>query len=318
MRRRGLVVRAAVVAAGGAVAARAVERRWTAADSELDPSEFVLPAGESLFVETDDGAKLAVTLAGPSDGPAVVLAHCWMGAREIWAPVAHRLVRDGHRVVLYDQRGHGSSSVGSDGFTIPRLGADLRCVAEFADVSDAVFAGHSMGGMTVMSLASHHGAVLRERGRAVVLVSTGAAGLGRGGRSDLVGQRVFEGRLLERAMRGRFGPALVRSAMGRSVRRSHLVLTRDLVVACPPASRVGWLAAIQGMDLRKGIRSIGVPTTVMVGTWDTLTPVRYAAELCEHIPEASLVKLAGHGHMLPLEAPDDVASAIAGAAAGAV
>ena len=119
---------------------------------------------------------------------------------------------------------------------------------------------------------------------------------------------------MEKAMRGRFGHALVRSAVGRGVRRSHLVLTRDLVVACPPASRVGWLAAIQGMDLRDGIRSIGVPTTVMVGTWDTLTPVRYAAELCEHIPGASLVKLPGHGHMLPLEAPDEVAAAIAEAA----
>lgn len=308
MKRRGLLVGGllAIGAAGVAVA----ERRWRAGDADLDASDFLLPAGESVFVETDDGAKLAVTIAGPVDGPAVVLAHCWMGGREIWAPVANRLVAAGCRVVLYDQRGHGSSSVGSDGFTIPRLGGDLRAVVEYADVSGAVLVGHSMGGMTVMSFASHHGDVLASRARAVVLVSTGAAGLGRGGRADRVGQRVFEGRLLERAMRGRFGHALVRSAVGRSVRRSHLVLTRDLVVACPPAARAGWLAAIQGMDLREGIRSIGVPTTVMVGTWDTLTPVRYAAELCERIPEATLVKLPGHGHMLPLEAPDDVAAAV--------
>lgn len=314
--RRGLVVGAVGAAVGAAAAAGAVvaaERRWLAADADVSPEDFVLPAGESLFVETDDGAKLGVTLAGPADGPAVVLAHCWMGGREVWAPVANRLVASGHRVVLYDQRGHGSSSVGSDGYSIPRLGADMRCVVEFADVRDAVVAGHSMGGMTVMSFATHFGDVLAARARAVVLVSTGAAGLGRGGRVDLLGRRVFEGRLLERAMRGRFGHALVRSAVGRGVRRSHLVLTRDLVVACPPAARSGWLAAIQGMDLRAGITSIGVPTTVMVGTWDRLTPVRYAAELVDHIPGAELVTLKGHGHMLPLEAPDEVAAALAAA-----
>ena len=64
-----------------------------------------------------------VTVAG--DGPPVVLAHCWTGGREVWAPVANRLVRRGHQVVLYDQRGHGSSSVGDDGLTIERLGAEL-------------------------------------------------------------------------------------------------------------------------------------------------------------------------------------------------
>ena len=111
-------------------------------------------------------------------------------------------------------------------------------------------------------------------------------------------------------MRARYGHALVRSAMGRSVRRSTMVLTRDLVLACPPAARAGWLAAINGMDLREGIRGIGAPTTVMVGTWDTLTPPRLAAELVSSIPGASLVTLPGRGHMLPLEAPDEVASAI--------
>ena len=305
-----LVAGALVGGVAAVVAARRAEQRWHAADEGFDIGELLLPAGESAFVETDDGAKLAVTVAGPADGPPVVLSHCWMGGREVWAPVAHRLVAGGHRVVLYDQRGHGSSSVGEEGFTIPRLGADLRAVLEWSGVSDAAVAGHSMGGMTIMSLASHHADVLAARARRVVLVATAAAGLTRGARVDGLGQRAFEGRVLERAMRARYGHALVRSAMGRSVRRSTIVLTRDLVVSCPPAARAGWLAAMNGMDLRSGIRGIGAPTTVMVGTWDTLTPPRLAAELVSSIPEASLVTLPGRGHMLPLEAPDEVASAI--------
>ncbi|HET8618358.1 MAG TPA: alpha/beta fold hydrolase, partial [Acidimicrobiales bacterium] len=76
-----------------------------------------VPRGRALVVTTDDGARLAVTDAGDRitlGGPApVVLAHCWTGSRAVWAPVARRLVAAGHRVVLYDQRGHGASTAGT-------------------------------------------------------------------------------------------------------------------------------------------------------------------------------------------------------------
>lgn len=61
------------------------------------------------------------------------------------APVAHRLLDAGHRVVLYDQRGHGESSLGRAPVTVERLGEDLAAVLKHLDVRDAVLAGHSMG-----------------------------------------------------------------------------------------------------------------------------------------------------------------------------
>ena len=299
---------AAVVGAG--VAARQIDKRWAAAHDPIRPHERLLPAGDGLLVAADDGAKLAVTVAG--EGPDVVLAHCWTGGREVWAPVAHRLVERGHRVVLYDQRGHGSSTVGEEGFTIPRLGADLRAVLEQVDARDAVLAGHSMGGMTIQSLAVHHLDVVHERARALVLVATAASGISQG-RRDASAARIVGGRALERAMRSPVGHALVRGSVGASVRRHHLVMTRDLFVACAPEARAGFLGAMQTMDLREGIARIGgdVRTVVVVGTHDRLTPPDRAAELVETIPGARLVTLDGAGHMLPLEEPDRVAEIIA-------
>jgi non-heme chloroperoxidase len=314
MSRGGTLALGAVGAAavGAVVATRHVERRWSSGDDPCAPADRVLPAGASHVVATDDGAELAVTVAGA--GPTVVLAHCWTGGREVWAPVAHRLVRRGHQVVLYDQRGHGSSTVGTDGFTIPRLGADLRAVLDGLDVRDAVVAGHSMGGMAVQSLATHHLPVVEQRARALVLVATAASGLGRG-RRDGRATRAVASPSLERLLRSRIGHALVRGSVGAAVHRDHLVLTRDLFVACPPASRSGWLSAMQAMDLRDGVAAIGIPTTVLVGTHDRLTPPERAAELASAIPGARLATLDGRGHMLPLEAPDEVADALAEAAA---
>lgn len=239
----------------------------------------------------------------------VVLPHCWMGSRLVWAPVAHRLVRAGRTVVLYDQRGHGESTVGSDGFTIPRLGADLKAVLEHVDASDAVLGGHSMGGMTIQSLATHHLDVVADRACAIVLVSTACGGLSQGRRDAWMAKAIGSGGVA-RAMASPLGHVLLRGTVGQHVHRSHLVLTRDLLVDTTPGARRGFLTAMQAMDLRDGIAEIGLPTTVLVGTRDTLTPPARASELVDAIPGAKLVTLDGYGHMLPLEAPDAVADAI--------
>ena len=180
MRHRGLIAVGAVTAAaiGSAViAGRSRGRAWRA---EPDPAGadddlLALPPGRSFAFTTSDGASLAVTDAGT--GPLVVLAHCYTGSRGVWAPVARRLVARGHRVVLWDQRGHGESTLGADDTTVARLGTDLRELLDHLDATDAVLAGHSMGGMTVMACVGDHRDVVARRARAVVLVSTAAAHL---------------------------------------------------------------------------------------------------------------------------------------------
>ncbi len=307
MRARTVALGLGAVTALGAAAAWRADRRWSAAEDAIRPGDLDLPDGKPLTVTTDDGAELVGSISG--EGPLVVLPHCWTGSRTMWAPVAHRLLEAGHQVVLYDQRGHGESTVGEDGFTIERLGADLKAVLEAVDAREAVLAGHSMGGMTIQALVAHHPEVVDERVRSLVLVSTAASGLG-GGRADALGLRVIASTGLERAMRTRAGHALVRGSVGRSVRRDHLVLTRDLFVACAPEARAGFLGAMQTMDLREGIAATGVPTTVVVGSRDQLTKPGMAAELVDAIPDAELVTLPDVGHQLPLEAPDEVTEQI--------
>ena len=74
---------------------------------------------------------------------------------------------------------------------------------------------------------------------------------------------------------------------------------------------MGILSSMQVMDLTPHLPAIGVPTTVIVGTRDTLTPVAHARRIAEAIPKADLVVLPTRGHMLPFEDTDEVAEAIA-------
>lgn len=281
--------------------------RWERNEDPIPPDDYVVPEGESRIVTTDDGAELAVTIAG--EGPTVVLAHCWTGAREVWAPVANLLVRSGNRVVLYDQRGHGSSTVGAQGCTIARLGMDLATILEQLDIHDAVLAGHSMGSMTVLSLGAYEREVMIRRARGLVLVSTAASGLSFGP-LDKLAQTAVGQSFLDPLLRSPIGLAMVRATVGRHACRSHLALTRDLLVACPPQIRRDCLSAMQKMDLRSALRGLDIPTTILSGRFDALTPPWLARQVASSIIGSSIVSVPDGGHMLVLEDPDKVAEAI--------
>jgi pimeloyl-ACP methyl ester carboxylesterase len=184
----------------------------------------------------------------------VVLPHCWGCSHAIWVPVARRLVESGHRVVLYDQRGHGVSSRGTAPLDLITLAHDLALVLEAQEVNDAVLAGHSMGGMTIMALATYQPEVLVQRGRAIVLVATAAADMSVGlAQADRVAARVVGSPLLSRTMQTAHGHRLVRGAFGVDPVLAQMDLTRTLFADCDQRVRAGFMASMSLMNLLDGI-----------------------------------------------------------------
>ena len=321
-RRRGLLALGAAAAlVGGAAAYRKVSaQRATHHTSDApvagQPSANQHGLGwESLEAPTQrgvatlDGAELAVWDVG--SGPTVVLPHCWGCTHAIWVPVARRLVESGHRVVLYDQRGHGASTRGTAPLSIETLGDDLYAVLEDRQVEDAVLAGHSMGGMTIMSLATYQPKVLAERACGLVLVATAAADMA----SGAIGMERFASGLMASpavslALRSGAGNRFVRGVFGADPVREQMDLTRTLFAQTAPRVRSGFLTAMTAMNLLEGIATIGIPTTVMIGSRDRLTAPARSDQLVAAIPGARLVTLPGRGHMLPLEDPDAVSAEI--------
>jgi non-heme chloroperoxidase len=316
----------AVVAAAGA-AGVAYRRRTARNDGDGGVEDERLALGWGVGVErpdhsvvrTPDGAQLAVwDLAGSGpDAPVVVLPHCWGCSHEIWLPVARRLRDQGSRVVLYDQRGHGASTRGTAPLTIETLAHDLTAVLEATDVRDAVLAGHSMGGMTIMSLATHRPEVLRQRAKATVLVATAATSLGMGpAQGARAATALVASTLVTRAMQSKNGHVFVRGAFGDNPVRAHMDLTRDLFGGCHGTVRGDFLLSMSAMDLLEGVATMEVPTTVLVGTRDTLTLPKKADQIVASVPGARLVTLQNRGHMLPLEDPDAVTDEIVRAVKG--
>ena len=297
-----------LAAAGLAGAALVKRRRQSQAIAALPPLEhdpLGALAGEERDVVMDDGAIINLTDAGPRTAAPIVLIHGWVNDRRVWSDVAPELVAAGHRVIAYDQRGHGRSRVGTDECTISRLGGDLLAVLEQLDLRDAVVAGHSMGGMATQAMLIDHPD--QSRVKAIVLVATGAAGIGLPPQAEALGAAVVGWKRGDSFVaRDVIGSAIVRSAFGKVVRREHVIACRDMLLGTPVAVRVAFLAAMNVMDLRKGLGRITVPTAIIVGTRDTLTPPARAHVINEAIAGSTVDVLPGRGHMLPWEAPAEV------------
>ncbi|WP_399089796.1 alpha/beta fold hydrolase [Streptomyces sp. BBFR2] len=275
------------------------------------------PPRRALHVASG-GSRLYTEIHGPEDAPAVVLAHGWTCSTAFWAPIVRDLAAD-HRVIVYDQRGHGRSPApGPGGYSTAALADDLTAVLEatLAPGERAVIGGHSMGGMTIMAAAGRP--VLRERAAAVLLCSTGAADLPAEAR--VIPLRTPRGRrrahrlmLLSRAPLGPVGPvskaALKYATMGAASAAEQVEACARIVHACPTGVRGGWGRVLYGLELTGGAARLDVPAEVIVGTADRLTPAVLARRLASVLPDCRrLTQLPGLGHMTPLEDPGAVAS----------
>ncbi|WKX72214.1 alpha/beta fold hydrolase [Streptomyces sp. XD-27] len=273
-----------------------------------------------LTVTSADGARLYAQAHGPDGAPAVVLAHGWTCSTAFWAPVVHRLAED-HRVIVYDQRGHGRSPAARPGGCgTGALADDLVAVLEttLADGERAVLAGHSMGGMALMAAADRPR--VRAHAAAALLCSTGSSALiARAEVLPLPAGRVRT--LLTRTLLGSraplgpvtpFAKAVLRYAtMGRGAAPVMIEAGARIVHACPRRVRADWGAVLAELDLDAGVANMTMPTAVLQGTVDRLTPIGHARRIAARLPECvGLTELHGLGHMTPLEDPVAVADRI--------
>lgn len=275
-----------------------------------------------LTVTSADGARLHAELHGSADptAPVVVLVHGWTCSTAFWAPVLRELAAD-HRVIVYDQRGHGRSAApGPGGYSTEALADDLEAVLEQAlePGRRAVVVGHSMGGMTVMAAAGRP--ALRERAAAVVLCSTGASRLVERARvvplrSERRRARIHRAILGARVSMGPVTPVSKRllryGTMGPGAAPAMVEACARIVHACPRAVRAAWAHVMGDLDLDARIGLLAMPAAVIVGTADRLTPPEQARAIAAALPRCTgLTELPGLGHMTPVEDPGAVSGVI--------
>lgn len=310
--RAGVLAATAGTAVAAYAAYRAGGRRWRADEEELMVAGASLPGDlEHHFLPTDDGGRLHVVERGA--GPPVVLVHGLALSAAVWAHQLRQLSCD-HRVIAVDLRGHGQSLPGPGGYSMDRLAQDLLVVLEALDVRRGVLVGHSLGGMVCQHLAATRAQAVGAHMSSLALLATSAGPVAPGAprlssavraamhRADRLGAGLLP--------RGDVATWIARGCFGTHPMVADIELTRSLLVAISPEALAEAVATTMAFCDRPLLGAIEVPTTVVVGSADVLTPPRMARVLARGIPGATLEELPGAGHMVMLERAQEVNAAV--------
>lgn len=250
---------------------------------------------------TVDGVTLGYDLEGR--GEPLLFLHGFPLHRGMWRPQVAAL-RDRFQVLTVDLRGFGESSV-SDEVTLAQLAADVVALMADLGIARATVVGLSMGGYVAFRLLEQAPTFATR----LVLADTRAepdTDEGRARRLALAARVAQEGR---EAMRD-----FVASLVGPTTRarRPEVVATVEaLAAAADPRALVATLHALAARpDSRPLLSRITVPTLVIVGAEDTITPPETARAMADAIPHSRLVVLPEAGHLSNLETPEAFTAAL--------
>ncbi|MFG2038218.1 alpha/beta fold hydrolase [Dactylosporangium sp. NPDC048998] len=321
---------AAAGVAAGVAAERYLVRRSKNADDPYADEEFgVWDSDEQLTVTTDDGIDLHVEVVdGPpgDDGPTFVFVHGFcldMGTFHF----QRKYFQGKHRMVFYDQPGHGRSGRLSKGeYTLDSLGAGLRAVLQATTpTGPVVLVGHSMGGMTIMALAEQVPELFESRVTAAVLISTSAGKLDQVnfGFPDVVAR--FRRPLMPIVgFAGPISSAVIDRARRASTDLAWLLTRRyGFGTARPSPALVSYVEKMNSTTstdvIARYLRTLytharllvlgplrTVPVLLVCGDKDVLTPLTHTYEITSVLPEAELMVVADGGHVVLLEHADEV------------
>ncbi len=224
----------------------------------------------------------------------LVLVHGAGGNLYHWPPGLRRL--PGYDVYALDLPGHGKSE-GPGRETIEDYVAVVRDWARALDLPPFVLAGHSMGGAIAQTFALTHPEMLR----GIVLAATGAR--------LRVHPKILDGIRTDMAA---VGEMLVDWAYGQKAAPDQKRQFLKQFMAVPQDVMYGDWAACNSFDIRDRLDEIAVPTLVISGTMDVMTPEKYGRYMAERIPQADFALVEGGGHMLMQEQPQVVIQAIRG------
>jgi pimeloyl-ACP methyl ester carboxylesterase len=226
--------------------------------------------------------------------PSVILIHGAGGSHLNWPPQIRRL--DGQPILAVDLPGHGKSDgVGRQAIT--EYAADIIGFMDALKLRSAVMVGHSMGSAIALTLAIEY----PKRVLGLGLLGGGAR------------LRVAPDLLQSAANPAAFASAvqwITESSYGPQADPRLKALGRKLMAETRPPVLYGDFLACEGFGVLEDLPRIKTPTLILVGEQDRMTPPRLSQTLHGQIPRSRLLSIPEAGHMLMLEQPETVSSAL--------
>ncbi|MGA2892620.1 MAG: 3-oxoadipate enol-lactonase [Xanthobacteraceae bacterium] len=253
-------------------------------------------------IKTDDGCVIHVEIEGPENAPVLMLSNSLATDLHMWDGQVAPFTRH-FRLVRYDRRGHGKSSVPKGPYTMERLGRDVLAVLDGLGISKINWCGLSMGGMVGQWLGANAG----NRIDKLILSNTACYYPDKtvwDARFKLVREKGLAGivdanmeRWFTKEFRERAPQAIA------TMREMFLSTKLEGFIACGEA--------VRDMDHRPLLAKITAPTLVIAGRHDPATPLEGNEFIRAHIPGAEIAVLEA-AHIANVEQPDAYTDTVLG------
>lgn len=264
-------------------------KRTSISNGGIERKERRMPVAEI------DGVEIGYETRG--EGPPLVLLHCWTGNRAFYFNQVEKFSRD-YRCVAVDFPGHGESGRCSD-YSVQNFTRLVVGLLEELGVENAVFVGHSLGGMVCQNMALEH----PEMVEGLVLLDT---------TPHLAGWFPQSVVSFTAVVLGMFGFKAAKAVVAGTAATHPLATPRSRVITARECSKVRnvpmvrTLYQVRVFDATGKLGSITQPTLIVVGTADLLADIRHARKMARDIPNSTLKIVHGAGHMALFEKPEVV------------
>ena len=245
---------------------------------------------------TINGISIEYEVVGPRTGLPVVFIHGFPFSKAMWKPQVEALKKD-YYVITYDVRGHGSSDAGDGQYSVEYFVDDLMGLLDHLKISKVVTVGLSMGGYIALRAIERQ----PDRFRALVLCDTRSEADNNEGRI----KRASQARAIKADGMKKFAETFLKAVFYEKTLQSNPLpvdLIKNIIEQSSPLGAAGTLIALAARtDSTPSLYNIKVPTLILVGQHDNLTPPSASHAMKEKIPNAEIHILPDAAHMSNLE-----------------
>ncbi len=234
--------------------------------------------------------------AGANNGIPVVLIHGFPFSKEMWRPQIDAL-KNNYYVITYDVRGHGGSDVSDGQYSVEYFVDDLVGLLDHLKISKAVVVGFSMGGYIALRAIERH----PERFRALALCDTRSEADG----NEAKVKRAVQAKAVKVDGTKKFAEGFLKAVFWEKsfqTKPDAVVMIRGIIEKTSPLAVAGTLIALASRtDTSASLSNIKVPTLILVGEHDAITPPSAAQSIKEKVSSSELHVIPESAHMSNLE-----------------
>ena len=268
--------------------------------------------GPSQFVTLSNGQEIHLRDEGPKDAPAIILLHGANSSLHTWDKWTAALSQN-YRVIRYDQIGHGLTGPAADGnYSRDAYVGDVKAIADHLELETFVLAGNSMGGWVTAAFALEH----PDRLAGIALLNASGAPRNKEEEKLYLGAVIASIPVLNNVMTQITPRSLVESSLEDAV-ADPAFITEEMVdryweLLRYPGNRQ---AVVDRANTPRGghfdpadIAGLTMPTIIIWGKEDRVTPPSGARWYDQNLPDSTLIEYAGIGHLPMEEAPEKSAA----------